>query len=83
MEEDFSKYKLLILPDVWRIDASLESKINDYLKNGGKLLLSGVSGLDENDRFVFDTGIEFTERTNFHRPISFRNSTRSTAPPNI
>lgn len=58
-DEDFSKYKLLILPDFHRINSTLKAKIDAFLAGGGKLLLSGISGLDENDRFVFDTGIEF------------------------
>ena len=65
LSEDFNKYKLLILPDVIKVDAELKSKIDAYLKNGGKLLLSGESGTDENGNFVFDTGAEFTGKNEF------------------
>ena len=59
LEEDFNKYKLLILPDSWRFDELLKNKVDSFLANGGKLLLSGVSGLDENGEFCVDTGIKY------------------------
>ncbi len=70
LQEDFTKYKMLILPDVWRIDANLKNKIDEFLQKGGKLLLSGVSGLGENDEFVFDTGIKFCGENSF-RPTYY------------
>lgn len=69
-DEDFSKYKLLILPDYWQIDAELKKKLDEYLANGGKLLLSGKSGTDENNEFCFDTGIKFMGKNEF-RPTYF------------
>ncbi|MCQ2483886.1 MAG: beta-galactosidase trimerization domain-containing protein [Clostridia bacterium] len=65
LEEDFTKYKMLILPDVWNIDAQLKTKLDEFLAQGGKLLLSGKSGLDENNQFVFDTGIKFIGENKF------------------
>lgn len=57
MEADFSKYKILILPDDVQISGVLEEKIKAFLQNGGKLLATGASGLDkENKDFVFDFG---------------------------
>lgn len=54
---DFMKYKLLILPDKIRIDEDLKSKIDAYLSCGGKLILSGKSGLwKTRDEFAFDVG---------------------------
>ncbi|SFK42086.1 Beta-galactosidase trimerisation domain-containing protein [Pseudovibrio ascidiaceicola] len=55
---DISSYKLLILPDNVQVDADLKAKLNIYLTSGGKLLLSGRSGLDE-DGFLFDVGAEY------------------------
>jgi Hypothetical glycosyl hydrolase 6/Beta-galactosidase trimerisation domain len=58
-ETDFSGYKLLILPDDIAIEAELEEKVGAYLKQGGKLLLTGRSGLrKEGNGFVFDIGAE-------------------------
>ncbi len=49
MEVDLSRYKLLILPDVKYVSKEEGEKINEYVKNGGKVLASGETGLyDEN-----------------------------------
>ena len=62
---DFSAYKYLILPDEVRIDAALEVKLRAFLAGGGKLILSGSSGLRaDEDVFAFDlpvTGGELSE----------------------
>ncbi|MFQ3548132.1 MAG: alpha-amylase family protein [Armatimonadota bacterium] len=53
----FDGYKLLILPDVIKIDDQLKKKIDKYLLTGGKLLLTGKSGLSMDEKeFVFDIG---------------------------
>ncbi len=65
-DEDFSKYKLIILPDHWRINDKVKSKLDEFLKNGGKLLLSGISGTDDNGEFVFDTGVKFIGKNEFN-----------------
>lgn len=62
---DFSKYKLLILPDKIRIKGNIGEKIKKYVADGGKLLCSGVSGLDENDTFRFDFGVDFLGKSEF------------------
>ncbi len=69
-DEDFSKYKLIIVPDYIRFDENLNEKFNKYLSGGGKLLLSGVSGLDENNSFRVDTGIKYIGENEF-RPTFF------------
>jgi len=56
-EMDFSKYKLLILPDEVKVDVKLKAKLEEYLIGGGKLFLTGTSGLDKNTGgFLFDVG---------------------------
>jgi len=56
-ESDFSRYRLLILPDEIVIDDTLQAKLDAYLAQGGKLLLSGASGLAADGRtFLFDLG---------------------------
>lgn len=42
--EDFSKYRLLILPDNIPVEKSLSEKLSSYVKNGGKVLASWHSG---------------------------------------
>jgi Hypothetical glycosyl hydrolase 6/Beta-galactosidase trimerisation domain len=57
---DFKKYKLLILPDVIRLDDELASVIESYWKAGGNLLLTGASGLARDaERFAIDIGAEY------------------------
>ncbi len=43
---DFEKYKLLVLPDSVKMNETLKIKLANYLKKGGKVLSTGVSGLD-------------------------------------
>jgi hypothetical protein len=44
-EMDFSSYRLLILPDAIPVGDDLKARIDDYLGKGGRLLLSGRSGV--------------------------------------
>ena len=68
LESDFAPYKLLILPDLIRINGALKEKIDAFLQNGGKLLLTGESGLwEDRDEFAFDTGCAFAG-VNEYRP---------------
>lgn len=43
---DFSRYRLLILPDIIPVEGDFAEKIEAYVKNGGKLLVSYHSGMD-------------------------------------
>jgi hypothetical protein len=56
LESDFSPYKLLILPDAIPVDKKLKAKIEKYAKSGGRVLLTGKSGIDPATGFVFDVG---------------------------
>jgi hypothetical protein len=55
LEADFSKYRMLILPDECVISRELEAKLRAYLDEGGKLLFTGSSGL-RNTFQIFDCG---------------------------
>lgn len=57
-EEDFAKYKLIILPDKIRIDSELQRKLCDAIKCGTKILATGKSGLKD-DEFAFDFGCKY------------------------
>jgi hypothetical protein len=55
----FDRYRALILPDDIRIDPELKEKLDAYVAGGGKLVLSGSSGLwKERDEFAFELGAE-------------------------
>ncbi len=59
-DDDFSTYKLIILPDEVTIEEELAGKLNEYLAAGGKLVLSGSSGMDlEEKRFLVDFDAEY------------------------
>ena len=59
-QSDLSAYKVLILPDAARISEELKPILEDYLKNGGKILASGRSGLStEEDVFALDFGVQY------------------------
>jgi hypothetical protein len=65
-EMDFSRFKLLILPDDVRIDPALKALLDAYMAQGGKMLLTGESGL-WNDRaeFAFDLGVDYSGPSEF------------------
>lgn len=57
VEEDFSKYKVIILPDRILVQDNLKKKLKDFVSGGGKILATGKSGLDvEMKDFVLDFG---------------------------
>lgn len=58
-EEDFTKYKLLILPDNVQLNGRFEKKIKDYLGLGGKILFTGKSGTNRNGDFAVDFSVDF------------------------
>ena len=67
-EVDFNKFKVLILPDTVRLNQELVDRLNEYLKQGGKLLLSGESGLwEQEDVFALETGAVYCGE-NSYRP---------------
>ncbi len=55
-EQDLSLYKLVVLPDNIEIDEKLENKLATYVKNGGKILATGRSGIDGEGKLAFDLG---------------------------
>ena len=70
-ESDFSKYKVIILPDNLKIDADLKERLDRYLLGGGKLLASGGAGLLLNEKgaeqdFAFDFGVRYGGRRGFN-----------------
>ena len=53
---DWSRYKVLVVPDVIWFDEALAEKAEAYLAGGGKMILTGKSGLDQNrTRFMLSS----------------------------
>jgi len=42
----FSGYRALVLPDGFQVDASMKTKLEQFIADGGKLVLSGTATLD-------------------------------------
>lgn len=72
LEEDFTGYRVIILPDKIKIFPELKIKLEEYLKNGGRILATGQSGMAyEQDEFAIDLGIKWISE-NPYRPDYFR-----------
>jgi hypothetical protein len=66
LERNFSAYKVLLLPDAFVLDGALLQKVQTFLQGGGKLLLSGHSGLNaDNDAFALDIGLRVVGKSEF------------------
>ncbi|EAR51837.1 hypothetical protein OG2516_16089 [Oceanicola granulosus HTCC2516] len=57
-DSDLAPYRLVILPDLVRIDDALKAKLDAYLAQGGRLLLTGASGID-GETMHFSAGAEW------------------------
>jgi hypothetical protein len=58
--DDWSAYRVLVLPDSIAVDAGLKGKLEAFLDRGGRLLLSGESGLNpDRTRFALDLGADY------------------------
>ncbi len=72
MEEDFSKYKVIILPDKVRINSELKAKLENFFARGGKILASGESGMTpEGDAFAINLGVKWLQANPF-KPDYFK-----------
>lgn len=70
-ECDFSKYKLIILPDKVKVCGEVGEKLRTFVRNGGKVLCTGASGLDDNGEFAFDLGVKYKGESKYN-PSYFR-----------
>ena len=67
LDRDLSNYRLVILPDEITLDGAFAEKIKNFVANGGKLLLSGKSGMNAAcDEFVVDAGLEIVGRSEWN-----------------
>ncbi|MEN1985691.1 beta-galactosidase trimerization domain-containing protein [Paenibacillus hubeiensis] len=70
-EHDFSNYQVLILPDYVAVNDELKGKLDLFLQQGGKVLATGWSGLDqEGTSFAIDFGVRYVG-VNPYRPDFF------------
>ena len=62
-ECDMGSYKLIIFPDIVVFDEKLTEKVDSYLLSGGKIILSGRSGLGADEKFFRDFGLKYLGRS--------------------
>lgn len=67
-DQDLDKYEVIIIPGVPCINKQEAIKLNQYTKNGGKLLIIGEGILDSTKKhLVLDIGASFIGQSNFDR----------------
>jgi len=59
LDSDLAGYRLLILPDTIAVSSKLKAKIRAFVREGGRVLLTGLSGIDPDEGFVFDVGAKW------------------------
>ncbi|HTJ90002.1 MAG TPA: alpha-amylase family protein [Acidocella sp.] len=64
-DADFAPYRLLVLPDTIRVSVPLAAKLKTYLAAGGKIMLTGESGLAAEGGFALEVGAEWLEPSPF------------------
>lgn len=55
LDSDLAGYRLVIVPDVIKVDETLQSRLEAYVAAGGRVLLTGRSGIRDG-RTIFDLG---------------------------
>lgn len=68
LERDLSSYKLVILPDEIELEeaSAFTKKLQRFIENGGKILMSGRSGMNaDHTHFVLDAGLKIEGRSDF------------------
>ncbi len=59
-DTDLSKYKVVILPDTILLDEKLAAKLKEFTANGGKVLATGISGVNkEKTAYALDFGAKY------------------------
>ena len=67
LDADLHRYKVAVLPDVFTLDLPLAQKLQAFLVSGGKLLLSGQSGLEMGlSRFAPFVGLDFVGQSEWN-----------------
>ena len=64
--ENLSRFDVIILPDCVTLDNAAAARFNAYVANGGRLLLTGDSGLNiEGSAFAIDVGAKYIGKSPF------------------
>ena len=80
-DADLSNYKLVILPDAISLTPEFQSKVEAFLTNGNRVLLSGESGLNaDKSAFLFDAGLEVRGKSEWNPDYILPTELTPTAP---
>jgi beta-galactosidase GanA len=58
-EANLTPYRVVLLPDIIVVDQMLKAKLEVFVAGGGRVLLTGRSGIDPDAGFVLDVGAEW------------------------
>jgi len=80
LERDLSSYKVVILPDEIPLAGEFLARIEAYFSGGGKLLMSGNSGLNpEHDSFALNCGLKLVGKSEYDPDYIFPSEKTPTA----
>ncbi len=66
-EKNLENLELLIIPSATRLTALQAGKINNWVKNGGKLIVFGEGALNETrDKFLLDVGADYLGKSPYN-----------------
>ena len=65
-DDDYSDYDVIILGDNAHLSERIKSKVDAFVKNGGKILATGTSALDKNNSFIYDLGAKYRGASEFN-----------------
>ena len=63
LEADISRYPLIVLPDSVRVTEVLRQALERHVAQGGRVMLTGSSGVDPERGFAFDLGARWEGRS--------------------
>jgi len=65
-EDELKNFDTIILPDNYRLSESMGKAFDEFVRQGGKVLMLGGSGLKENaDEFAFETGFTYKGKSDY------------------
>lgn len=65
-ENDYSSYDVMILADDARLSPRIKAKVDEFVKKGGKLLITGSSALDDNNEFLYNVGAKYKRECEYN-----------------
>ena len=63
-QSDLSAYKLIILPDIIKVEGAFKEKLDAFVAAGGKVLASGDSAIADG-KFTYDLGCTYEGKSKF------------------